>query len=262
MRNQLARLLEHSLTSMDDGVDQDASALREQDIRELENPAKRFGALAVHKFVELSPETAQRLQNGLLRTMGLVRIGEGAEAVVFRTTDGVLKLYKGTSDTERVNQVNFINNRNRTEVIASTIAGRNYLRHRYSVEDHPIKADTSVVHGRQAFVEFNPDDSIFPRVTCPVDLEHLERLERSYPGSVRELADLAQRFLERFSVTGFLPDTHGADNLVIGRVAGGTIPEVLLIDAHLETGSGSHLAFYPFIESQLKDLHRAPSEIL
>lgn len=264
MISPLSRLLEHSLASIDPRVNPDASPeaydQRSTDIRGLRHPLKRHGAMAIHRLVAIAPQTAYRVQDCLLRGGGLERVGHGYEALVFRRGDEALKVYRRTTAMTDAEQAAFRDEHEHSVGVIEDGLRDFAIPHQFGIGAHPLIPDRPVVTARQRFVWFDSADSVFTKNGQAVDPGRLESIEMRHPGSLESLAAFACRSLDVYESTSYLPDTYGADNLVIGALRNRQ-PTVALIDAYPHKDYDGHDDIYSHIVSQLVDLSEAPARI-
>lgn len=219
----LPRLLELSLAS---NLSPHHQAGREYEIRELTNPFKRAGALAVHRLATRHDQSAVRVMQALLRPRGLRYIGYGADLSVYRQDDIVKKVDRRSVHLSPDAQIALRDRKRHDFAIVQQHLSTFLLDQQVEVDKHPL-GEFTAVQTWQPYVTFDSLRFFTPN-SATLDLTKLDDACNAFPGlgdSLGEFVDRSERMIER---TDKFPDTNGVDNLVVRRADGA---ELMLIDS-------------------------------
>lgn len=187
------RAIENSLGAVENGN----QAERLSEIREVSNPAKRAGLLAVHGVVNWFPGTVANHFGLSYQSEKLSRLDSGRQSDVFRLgSDTVLKVIREQdaaynplvlTPSERQNLASQL--REQHEAMANYV-GRPVLPHDIRVGRHPIERDRMAVIITQPYVKVDflqlSDDE---QDTAPL-CHRLESAQRTYPRLIDELNEI------------------------------------------------------------------------
>jgi len=212
------RAIENSLGSDENGREADRIA----EIREVANPAKRAGLLAVHGAVTRFPATIASHFGLNYESMRLSRLDSGLQSDVFRLgSDTVLKVIKEhdgaynpvvLTRTERNNLAAEL--REQHDVMAGYL-GSPVIPHDIKIGRHPTQHDRMAILITQPFCEIDFLQLSDDEEDIASLRQRLETAQGVYPNVISELSSIAlgsrSMFQERQLVTDIVGRNVGVD---------------------------------------------------
>lgn len=250
--SRVASLIEVSLIH---SADPELSARRREFILGLRNPAKRFGALAIHNFTVSHPKAATRLINRDLAALGLGYAGVGSHSIVYRKESDVIKVDMRSIDYTEPKRQETADRYNAEHSHVAKHLPAFVLAQSVLVAPHPAKDTLRAVQIVQPYRQIH-DLKLFPSREAVVDEQALETACETFPGVENALGEFVNGSREMYANTRLLPDTFGRSNLVI---ATDTTSELVLIDG--QPVSCAKRATQATILNQLDSLEQALADV-
>lgn len=214
-------VVEISLASL---IHPDLEKIRKNYILEMENNAKRAGALAIHGFVKRFPGVATSIFAHNIRNRGYSFVGAGADYTALRKGDLVTKVHRRSMGMQESERVDLAAQQSAEHKVIAPLMGNFIVGQGVYVEDHPYIRRKRAVQISQPFIPHEPTQ-VFVCGSDRINELELEKNCSKYPNTEHQWLNLASLTLQSYEDTEMVPDLTGVGN--IGIVDSG---DLVLID--------------------------------
>jgi len=209
--------LVHSLSS---ATSPETHALRCEEMADISNPARKAAVTALHHTAMTFPRLVARL-TGVpnANRWPLTYIRSGYHSTAYKGNDGmVVKILKAKVDESFDNQQKVANKIREENALLASYVGSFTLPQQVVIDRHPISLTGTAVQIIQPFCSGSMPGFQGHDLSRREIGERLAESQSTAPINIAaQVLDLAQAGLELYDSHGYLPDTVGDGNLLLGQ---------------------------------------------